>query len=128
MALPLLSPLRDLFSAQADDSARRVALAVATLFLGAVAVSFLVASGIVALTAAAGFPVAALAFAALFAVLALALHLIGRAQSARRAARIAAVRSRATSDIVLATALARTAQPLLPLAAFLATFALGRRL
>lgn len=80
------------------------------------------------MTPTADFPVAALAFAALFAALALAVYLLGRGQSARRTAWIATARRRATSDIVLAAALTRSAQPLMPLAAFLAAFALGRRL
>lgn len=128
MALPLLAPLRDLLAAEARDTARRGAMTAATVFLGAVSTSFLVAAGLVALTAAAGFPVAALAFAALFAALALILHLLGRVQSTRRAARIAAARSRVRSDIVLVTALGHSARPLWPLAAFLTAFVLARRM
>lgn len=128
MPLPLLAPLRDLLAAQACDAARRGAMTAATVLLGAVSASLLVAAGLVALTAAAGFPVAALAFGALFAVLALALNLLGRARARRRAARIAAARLRARSDIVLAMADGRTPRPLLPLAAFLAAFALARQL
>ena len=128
MAVPVLSPLRDLLAAQAGDATRRGAMAAATMLLGMVAASFLVTSGLVALTAVAGFPVAAAAFGALFAAFALIVHLVGRAQARRRAARMAAAGDRARSDLAMATALAHSARPLLPLGAFLAAFALARRL
>ncbi|RYH07244.1 hypothetical protein [Tropicimonas sp. IMCC6043] len=128
MALPLLAPLRDLLAAQAGDAAKRVAMTAATTTLAALAASFLVAAGLAALTAAAGFPVAALLFAVLFAALALAVHLLGLARASRRAEQLEAERTRFTSDVLLATALGRSARPLLPLAAFLAAFALARRL
>lgn len=127
MALRLLGPFRDLLRAHANSAGIRVVTATATAVLAGVAIVLLVAAGLVALTAAIGFPAAALVFAALFAVLALAVHLLGRLLSARGAARVTAARNRAKADIALATALSRTARPLLPLAAFLAAFALARR-
>jgi hypothetical protein len=128
MAVPLLGPLGDLLAAQAGDVSRRGAMAAATVFLGTVAASFLVAAGVAALTAAVGFPIAATVFGAFFAALALIVHLVGRARARRRAARMAAVRNRARSDLVMAKGLARSARPLLPLGAFLAAFALARHL
>lgn len=127
MALPLLGPVRDLLRAQANSAGIRVVTATATAVLAVVAIVLLAAAGLAALTAAIGFPAAALGFAALFAVLALAVHLVGRLLSARGAANVAAARNRAKVDIALATALSRTARPLLPLAAFLVAFALARR-
>lgn len=128
MAIPVLGPLRDILAGQAEDATRRGAMAAATLLLGMVAASFMVASGLAALTAAAGFPVAAATFGALFAALALIVRLFGRAQARSRAARMAAARNRAGSDLAMATALARSARPLLPLGAFLAAFAMARRM
>lgn len=127
MALPLFAPLRDLSAALAGHAAGRIAIAAATVFLALVAAAFLVAAGFAELTAAAGFTVAALVFAALFAVLAIAVYLFGRALSARRAARITAAQNRAKADIAMAAALSRSVRPLLPLAAFVAAFLLGRR-
>jgi len=128
MAVPVLDPLRDLIAAQAGDVTRRGAFIAVTMLLSAVAAFFLVAAGLAALAVVTGFPIAAAAFGALFAALALIVHLVGRARARRRAARMVAARSRARSDIVMATALARSARPLLPLGAFLAAFALARRL
>jgi membrane protein implicated in regulation of membrane protease activity len=127
MALPLLGPLRDLLAAYAGGVAGRAATTIATVFLAVVATAFVVAAGLVELTARTGFPVAALVFAALFAVLALAVYRFGRARSARRAARMAAAQRSAEADMALATGLARSARPLLPLAAFLAAFVLAQR-
>ena len=127
MGLPLLSPLCDLLEARAGTAGIRAAAAVATLALLSIASGFLVSAGLFALTAAIGFPRAALVFAALFAVLALAVHVLGRVLAGRRAVRVEAARSRAEDDIALATALARSAKPLLPLAAFVTAFALARR-
>jgi len=109
-------------------AAGRAAATAATVFLVVVAVAFLVAAGLVALTAKTGFTVAALVFAAVFAVLAIAVYFVGRVLSARRAAKILAARNRAAADIALTTALARSARPLAPLAAFVAAFVLARRL
>lgn len=125
--MPLLAALRGLLRARAGDAAARAATAAATVALAAVAMALLVAAGLVALAAVVGFPVAALVFAAVFAVLALVVHLLGRGLSARRAAQVAAARHRAEADIAVAATLARSARPLLPLAAFLAAFALMRR-
>ncbi|SEO14596.1 hypothetical protein SAMN04490248_1028 [Salinihabitans flavidus] len=127
MALPLWDPLRDLARAVVNGAGIRAATAIATALLAIVAIGFLVSAGLVALMGWIGFPAAALVFAVLFALLALAVYLLGRAASARTAARVRAARSRTESDIALATALARSARPLLPLAAFLAAFVLARR-
>jgi membrane protein DedA with SNARE-associated domain len=127
MRWPLLDPLRDLLAAHGRDAAGRVVTTTATVFLAVVAMAFLIAAGLAALTAEVGFPVAALVFSALFAVLALAVYFVGRRRSARRAAQIADARKRAEADIAPATKLARSAQPLAPLAVFLAAFMLARR-
>lgn len=127
MALALLAPLRDLLALHAGDAAGQVVTRTVTVFLAVVATAFLVAAGLVALSAAAGFTVAALVFSALFAVFALVVHLLGRRRAARRAIAITAAQNRAKADIALATALSRSTRPLLPLAAFLAAFALARR-
>ena len=132
MRLPLLGPLRDLFRALSDDAAGRAATALATGTLAVVAAALVVSAGLVALAGAIGFPAAAFVFASLFAVLALAMWHLGRARAARRSARVAVARHRAEADMALASALTRSARPLLPLAAtfgaFLGAFALARRL
>jgi len=127
MPLPLLGPLRDILGALAGAAGIRAATVTATTLLAVVAIALLVAAGLVALTAAVGFPAAALVFAALFAFLALVTHLLGRLLSARGAAGVTAARNRAKVDIAVAVALSRSARPLLPLAAFLAAFAMARR-
>ncbi len=127
MALPLWDPLRDLASTAVRGAGIRATMAIATALLAIVATVFLVSAGFVVLMREVGFPVAAMAFAALFAMLALAVHLIGRAVSARQAARTMAARNRAETGIALAAVLARSARPLLPLAAFLTAFVLARR-
>lgn len=127
MALPLWDPLRDIVRASGKEIGSRAAIAIATVILAGVAAGFLVSAGFVALADAVGFPVAALVFAGVFAFLALAVHLFGRVLSARHARQIARASDRAAADIVLATTLARSARPILPLAAFLAAFVLARR-
>jgi hypothetical protein len=87
----------------------------------------LVSAGLVAMSRAIGFPEAALVFAVLFALLALAVHLSGRSRLARRSALISAARTRTEADVAVARALARSARPMLPLAVFLAVFALAQR-
>ncbi|MCC6008219.1 MAG: hypothetical protein JJU40_11125 [Rhodobacteraceae bacterium] len=123
----LLAPLRDMLRAQARGAAGRAATVAATAALAAMASVLLLAGGLVALADAVGFPLAALVFAAMLAALALAVHLLGRVQSARRARQAATARQRAEADIALGATLARSAGPLLPLAAFVAAFALMRR-
>jgi len=127
MALPLWDALRDLVRAGIGDAGTRVATAAATALLALVATGFLVSAGLELLMRLIGFPAAAVAFAALFALLALGVHLYGRMLAARQSAQVMAARTRAETDIALATALARSTRPLLPLAAFLAAFVLARR-
>ena len=127
MGLPLLAAARNLLRARAEDAAGRALIALVTAFLVAVAAVLLVVAGLVALAQEIGFPGAALAFALLFALLALATHLFGRGLAARRSARVAAAQSQAAADIALATTLARSSRPLLPVVAFLAAFTLARR-
>lgn len=128
MALPLWDPLRDLAGTTVRSAGIRATLAIATALLAIVATAFLFSAGFVLLMRGVGVPGAAMAFAALFAVLALVLHLVGRAVCARQAARTLAARRRAETDIALAAVLARSARPLLPMAAFLAAFVMARRL
>lgn len=127
MALPLWDPLRDLARAAVGGAGIRAATAFATALLAIVATAFLVSAGVVVLMRAVGFPVAAMIFAALFAVLALAVHFWGRAVSARQAARNMAARNRVETDIAHAALLARSARPLLPIAAFVSAFVLAWR-
>jgi len=127
MPVPLLDSLRGLVAARADLAVRRAATALATGLLAAAAAALLMSAGLVALSHAIGFPEAALVFAALFALLALAVHLLGRARATRRSALVAAARSRTEADVAVARALARSARPMLPLAVFLAVFALANR-
>jgi hypothetical protein len=127
MSLPVLAAVRDLLRARADDATGRALSAVATALLSAVAAVLLVAAGLVALAREVGFPEAALLFSLLFALLALATHLFSRRLAARRSARVAVAQNRAAADIALATTLARSSRPLLPVVAFLAAFTLARR-
>jgi hypothetical protein len=127
MSLPVLAAVRDLLRARADDAAGRALIVLATALLASVAAALLISAGLVALSQEIGFPGAALVFAMLFALLALGTHLFGQRLAARRLARVAAAQSRAAADIALATTLARSSRPLLPVAAFLAAFALARR-
>lgn len=127
MGLPILTPLRDLLGAQSSGAAERVVVLIATAVLAMVGVSLGVAAGLVALSAAIGFPLAALVFAGGFIGLSWGVHMMGHARSARRATQIAAARQRTTSEIAVAMALAKSARPLLPLAAFAAAFLLARR-
>lgn len=127
MALPLWGPLHELGRALLAAAGARLAGAIATTALSVVAAGFFVAAGFDGLMRLIGFPAAALAFGGVFAVLALAVHLWGRRAAARQSAQAAAARTRAEADIALATALGRSARPLLPLAAFLTAFVLTRR-
>lgn len=125
--LPLLGPLGDVLAARTGAAAVRAAAATLTAVLGLTSAVLLLASGLAALTDRFGFPIAALVLAVFIGALALAVHLTGRALVARREARVAAAQSRSTADIALAVTLARSARPLLPLAAFLTVFFLARR-
>lgn len=127
MALPLWEPLRDTVRAVCSDAGARVATAIATIGLSIVAIGFFVSAGFAALMPLIGFPATALTFGALFTLLALVAHLWGRKVSARRIAKVTAARTRVNADIALAATLARSAQPLLPLAAFVTAFVLARR-
>lgn len=127
MSFPLLSPLRAVLATSASDLAGRAGAVLATVILACVAGALWVAAGVVALSQAVGFPQAALIVGALFAGLALGVHLIGRAQARRRAARIAAAQARAAADLALAATLSRAARPLMPVAALVAAFLLARR-
>jgi len=126
MVVPLWAPLSKIVRARISDAGARTATMIATVSLAAVAAGLLVSAGLAALTQLTGFPAAALVFAVLFALLALAAHLIGRAVSARHAARARAAQTRALNQIVTATALGRSAAPLLPLAALVAAFIVAR--
>ncbi|MCC5996022.1 MAG: hypothetical protein JJU18_06590 [Oceanicaulis sp.] len=127
MALPLLGPLRDLITGHAGKAAEGAAITAVTVLLSVAAAGLLVAAGIVALAAVAGFPLAALVFALVLAVAALGAHLYARRRAARRAAEIAAAENRAAADVVLASAFARSVVPLLSLAAGVATVVMSRR-
>lgn len=127
MGLPILTPLRDLLGAQSSGAAERAVVLIATAVLAMVGVSLAVAAGLVALSAAIGFPLAALVFAAGFTGLSWGVHMMGRAQAARRATQIAAARQRAAADLAVATVLGQSVLPFLPLAAFAAAFFFARR-
>lgn len=128
MPLPLWDPLRDVTRVALRGAGLRAAFTFLTALLSFVAACFLVTAGFVSLLQVIGLPLTALVFAILFAALALTAHLVGRALSARHAARILTAKNRASADIALAVVLSRKARPLLPIAAFIAAFSLTRRL
>lgn len=127
MGIPLTGALRDFLRARAVDTAGRVSMAIAVVLCVIVSAILLVLAGLAGLAQVIGFPAAALVFAALFAILALGLRLIGNAAAARRSARMAIAQNRATADLALAAALARSVRPVLPIVAFIAAFTLARR-
>lgn len=127
MGMPLLGALRDLASAHAASAKVQVSATLVTILFGFAAAALACAAGLVALTDAMGFPIAALVFAAMFAGLALGVMLAARGFVSRTKAEAAKAQNQVKHDIALATSLYRTARPLLPLAAFLAAFALARR-
>jgi len=127
MALALLDPLVDLARSSLRDAGNRAAVRLTWTALLVVAAGLVLSAGLVGLSRVIGYPAAAIACAVALAVLALAVHLLGRASTARQAQRIARARDRASADIALADKLARSAVPLVPLAAFVAAFALARR-
>ncbi|WP_306006941.1 hypothetical protein [Aquicoccus porphyridii] len=127
MTLAFWEPVRDILQATSRDIGNRAKAGIAKAILAIVAAGLLLSAGLVALAQAVGYPIAALVFAAVFALLALVAHLIGRVLARRQAQRIAHAKSRAEADLALATSVARSTLPLLPLVAFVAAFALGRR-
>lgn len=127
MSLPHWGPWRDLTRVALSGAGLRAASICLTALLGLISAGFLIAAGFSGLMLVIGFPVTALIFAAFFAALTLIAHLIGRELSARQAARVLLVKNRAKTDLALATVLAPSVRPLLPIAAFLAAFALARR-
>ncbi|MDZ4136825.1 MAG: hypothetical protein U1D06_14730 [Paracoccaceae bacterium] len=127
MALPLITPLRDIACAAVGGVRAQAITGIATAILAVVAVGFLTAAGFVALAREIGMVAAAVVFSAIFALAAVAAHLVGRAIAARQSACLAAARRRAEGDIALAGALVGPVRPFLPLVAFLAAFALARR-
>jgi formate/nitrite transporter FocA (FNT family) len=127
MDLPVVRSLSDLIGTRAKSTAMALALAAITAGLVLVSAGFLVAAAVVSLTQAIGFAASALVFGAGFAVLAVCVHLLRRSLLARREERSAAARTRVAADMALATALVRSTRPLVPFAAFIAAFAMGRR-
>lgn len=127
MGMPLLGALRDLAIARAEFAKVQVAATLATTLFGFAAAALVCAAGLVALTDALGFPIAALVFAAMFAGLALGVTLAARGFASRTKAKADKAQNQVKLDLALATSLSRAARPLLPLAAFLAVFALARR-
>lgn len=127
MGMPLLGALRDLAAARAASAKVQVSATLLTILLGFAAAALVCAAGLVALTDAMGFPIAALVFAAMFAGLALGVTLATRGFVSRTQAEAAKAQNQIKLDMALATSLSRTARPLMPLAAFLAAFALARR-
>lgn len=127
MALPLLDPLRDLTRVALSGAGSRATFTCLTALLGFIAVCFLATAGFASLLRLIGLPLTALVFALLFAAFALTVYLVGRGASARYTAKILVAKNRATADIALTAALSSQAQPLLPIAAFLAAFVLARR-
>lgn len=127
MALALIGPLRAVVAVGLDELATQTKASVTKVALVLLAAGFLLAAGVSVLTKAIGFPFAALVFGVVFASLALAMHLHQRTLAARRAHRIADATNQAKADLVVASALLRSALPLLPVAAFVAAFTFGRR-
>lgn len=127
MGMPLLGALRNLVTARAASAKVQVAATLVTILFGFTAAALVCAAGLVALTDALGFPIAALIFAAMFAGLAAGVTFAARGFVSRTKAEAAKAQNQVKLDIALATSLSRTARPLMPLAAFLAAFALARR-
>lgn len=125
---PLLwTPLRTLLKASLRQAEEQTALTLAALGLAGVAAGLLTAAGLVLLSRVAGFPLAATAFAACFSLLALAVLSLGRQRAAREQRRIEAAGRQAMTDLALVSGAARSAAPLLPLAALVAAYVLSRR-
>jgi hypothetical protein len=127
MAVALLGLLRDLAQAGSQNLAGRAKAVLAKVALALVAAGLVLSAGVAALAQAVGYPLAALVFGAVFAVLALAVHLLDRIAADRQARQIAQATARARADLVVATALVRSALPLLPLVGLVAAFVVGRR-
>lgn len=127
MALALLDPLADLARSSLRDAGNRAAVRLTWAALLVIAAGLVLSAGLVGLSRVIGYPAAAMACAFALAVLALVVHLLGRAATARRAQRVARARDRVSADIALVDTLARSAVPLVPLAAFAAAFVLARR-
>ena len=127
MALALLEPLREIVQASLRDLGRRAKAGLAKAVLAVVAAGLLLSAGLAALAQAVGYPLAALAFGAVFALLALAVHLIDRIIADRQRQKIARATNKARADMVVATTVIRSALPLLPIVAFVAALAFGRR-
>lgn len=125
---PLLwTPVRTLLKASLKQAEEQTALTLAALGLGGVAAGLLTAAGLVLLSRGLGFPLAATAFAAGFALLALAVLGLGRQRAAREQRRIDAAGLQAVTDLAVVTGAARSAAPLLPLAALVAAWLVSRR-
>lgn len=125
---PLLwKPVRTLLTASLRRAEEQTALTLAALALASVAGGLLTSAGLVLLSRVAGFPLAATAFAGGFALLALAVLWLGRQRAAREQRRIDAAGLEAVTDLAVITGAARSAAPLLPLAALVAAYVLTRR-
>ena len=128
MALPIASPLRDILRSLFGDLRGQIGMAIATGVFALIALCLLASAGLVMLTRVTGYPLAALIFAAGFAVMAVLTALIGRAVAARRARKAAAATNRLMLGLALGKSLTGSTPPLVAVGAFLAAFALGRRL
>lgn len=125
---PLLwKPLRTLLKASLRQAEEQATLTLAALGLAGVAGGLLTSSGLVLLSRTTGFPLAATAFAAGFALLALAVMWLSRHHAEKESRRIEVASLQAVTDLAVVTGAARSAAPLLPLAALVAAYVLSRR-
>ncbi len=127
MASAILSPARAIARAFLSDMGFNAKVEIAKLVLISIAAGLLLSAGIVELTRAVGFPVAAVVFAVVLGSCAAMVHWFGRVRAARLAQRRAIAQARMQADLALASTVARSALPLLPIVAFVAAFTFTRR-
>lgn len=127
MEIAVLAPLGALMRAQLGRLIDRAAITTATITLATLAAALMIAASVAALADRIGFPAASMAFAGLLALLSLSAHLVGRTHKSRRATQAQVLRKRAAASIARSIFLDPAARPFLPVAAFVAAFALGRR-
>jgi Na+/melibiose symporter-like transporter len=127
MAVALLGPLRDIMQASARDVVGRARFLLVKVALTVVAGGFLLSAALSALAHAVGYPLAALVFGVFFAVMALTVHLMDKRAADRQARQLSQATRKAKADLVVATALARSALTLLPIVGLVAAFVVGRR-
>jgi uncharacterized membrane protein YciS (DUF1049 family) len=127
MPVALLGPLRDIMQTSARDVVGRARFLLVKVALTVVAGSFLLSAAISALAHVVGYPLAALVFGVFFGLMALKVHLMDKRVADRQARQLLQATNRAKADLVVATALARSALTFLPIVGLVAAFVVGRR-